>query len=340
MGDDTSEISCANPDCRVVESGRCVEGLECTACPNYGREMDSYEDGGSNAPSGQILSTCLDLVGAGTLTCAQASKLLRANESRVIAIIGPQDTGKTSLIAGLYDLFQLGPVDEINFSGSRTLHAFEQACHDARAASKRGTPHINRTPLGEVQFYHLELSGGNAGTRLSLMLGDRAGEDYMDAINDISVVDAFPEIRRADLVTMLVDGKKLLDSGARHNLISDVTMILQALVEGAATSGCHRLALVLTKIDLLHKSDLQSRVERDFDNLVSNIRKNFAGMFDIIEPFAVAASPMTDSILRGTGLRELLRFWLTPALPPAHSRVARLPSSRAFGRLTALIDEE
>ena len=34
------EITCSNLECRVAETGKCVEGLELSACPHYGREPD------------------------------------------------------------------------------------------------------------------------------------------------------------------------------------------------------------------------------------------------------------------------------------------------------------
>ncbi len=39
---------CANLECKVSQTGRCVEGLELTTCPNYGRraeDADTIADG-------------------------------------------------------------------------------------------------------------------------------------------------------------------------------------------------------------------------------------------------------------------------------------------------------
>ena len=162
----------------------------------------------------------------------------------MIAVIGPRDSGKTSLIASVYDLFQEGPVGDIRFSRSRTLHAFEQTCHDARAASRRGVPHMNRTPIGDVRFYHVEIGCGEAEERLSLLLGDRAGEEYLAAADDVAVVPSFTEVIRADTLTVLVDGARLLESGGRHNLRIGIIMMLQGLHDGGGLSPASRLAVV------------------------------------------------------------------------------------------------
>ena len=168
---DKAAAICANPDCRVVETGRCVEGFELSACSHYGRKLEETSETGRGSEKKPSAPSYIVLPGADTLPLAEASSLLRRGDARVIAIIGPRDAGKTSLIASLYELFQEGPVSEIGYAQSQTLHAFERACHDARAASRRTTPHTYRTSRGEVQFYHLDLVGGFGGTAVSSCLG-------------------------------------------------------------------------------------------------------------------------------------------------------------------------
>lgn len=329
---ETSEIICANPDCRIADTGKCVEGMERDKCPHYGHapaERNEVPEADSGIP----------LSAGGTLTPVETARLLRAGEARVISVIGPSDAGKTSLIAGLYDLFQNGPVADLAFAGSLSLHEFEHVCHDARAASRRDTPHISRTPRGEVRFYHLDLVSPTYG-RLSLALGDRAGEEYRGAIDDISVVADFIEIPRADTLTLLVDGERLLDVGARHNLRSEIDLILQALIEAGAVATRPRLAIVLTKLDVVQASADRARTEADFAALVANIFNTFSGSFSQIQAFRVAASPKDDSVQRGTGVPELLTFWLeSPPVPPTAAPSAQ-GASRIFGRLKEREDAE
>ncbi|MDT4846361.1 hypothetical protein FQZ97_803780 [compost metagenome] len=276
----------------------------------------------------------MSLPSSETLTFDEASQILCQSESRVIAVIGPSDSGKTSLIASLYDLFQEGPVAEAEFSRSRTLLAFEHTCHDARSASRRSTPHMNRTPIGTASFYHIEV--GIDGRRLGLLLGDRAGEEYRSAADDITVVVGFYEVSRADTLAVLIDGERLLDSGARHNLRSDITMMLQGFQEGGGLRANSRLALVLTKLDAIRSSPHEERALRDFDSLVASVQQLFGGSLSEVAPFQIAASPKSYAIERGTGLPELLSFWLQP---PASVRTAvpcRTEYTRAFAALQPL----
>jgi hypothetical protein len=331
--DDYAEtIICANPDCRVAETHRCVEGLDLGACPHYGREPD-VQGAEAEPVSDDESREGVCLPGAGTLSTSEASSVLRRGRARVIAVIGPSDSGKTSLIASLYDLFQEGAVADVEFARSRTLHAFEHTCHDARAMSRRGVPHMNRTPIGEVSFYHLEIGGGPAGDGLALLLGDRAGEEYRAAADDVAVVADFSEVVRADTLTVLVDGVRLLSAGARHNLRSDILMMLQGLQDGGGLRAESRLALVLTKLDAVREAETAERALRDFDGLLADARRLFGGALAAIESFQVAASPKTDVLPRGTGLAELLGFWLQ-AIKPFEAPAPELPPfKRAFSRL-------
>lgn len=327
------EITCSNRECRVAESGRCVEGLERSVCPHYGHLPEEEEVSSGPNRLGEE-SVGLALPGADTLTPASASRILRSHEARVVAILGPKGAGKTSLIASLYDLLQEGAVGGAEYARSETLHAFELACHDARAVSRRGEPEMERTPFGEVRFYHLDLVGGPAGAGVGLLLGDRAGEEYRLAADNVGNLDPFPEIRRADTLTVLIDGQRLLDPGARHNLRSETTMILQALADGGVLREGQALTLVLTKLDEIETSPQGDRAKIDFDSLHGQIVRLFGDRFSHVTRCFVAASPKNSTVPRGTGVADVLASWVVQAVT-APTVVPELPISlRAFSRLT------
>lgn len=328
-------ITCSNPDCRVAETGRCVEGLALEDCSHYGLLPDVLDEPVDQAIE-VVQESSIRLRGAGTLTPTDASRVLRAGEARVIAIIGPSDAGKTSLIASIYDLLQKGPVNGLDYARSLTLHAFEQTCHEARAASRRGTPHISRTPLGQARFYHLEIGGRQLNDRLNLILGDRAGEDYRSAADNIAIVDTFLEVKRADSLTILVDGQRLLDNGKRHNVRSEICLMLQALVDGDAVATGQRLAVVLTKQDLVHQSELRQRVDADFNGILMRIRSSFGTVFSEIAAFPIAACPKTNVVARGAGVTELLSFWLQSPSPAPVVTSEKPVFHRAYAKLTVV----
>ena len=328
---------CSNPDCRVSETTQCLEGLELEVCPHFGAAGEEEDAKEQDDQEPVWTEDTIQLPTATVLNHEEASRVLRSRDARVVAVLGPTESGKTSLIAGVYEIFQRGAVGDIHFSRSETLHAFEQICHDARSASRRNRPVVIRTPVGTVAFYHLELARENQ--PISLLLADRSGEEYRSAADDVGLVEGFSEIGRADSVSILVDGVKLL-SGARHNMRSELKMMLQALKDGNVLINDFSLGVVLTKLDEVESSDQRNSGVRVFDGLVEEVKRLFGDSFVSIEVFRVAASPKTTGAEKGEGLDELLAFWMRNRRVAPTDRDKEVVPSRAFGRLRVREPEE
>lgn len=326
---------CANPDCQVASGGRCIEGFADTAeCPQFGRIQVVPVEGEANAHA--AARNGVGMPAATTMSVDEADDVVKGSPSRIIAIAGPHAAGKTSLIAGLYDLFQVGQVGKIAFAGSFSLHAFEQATHDSRAASRRTAPTMARTERGEVRFYHLDLVDTDSGALSSVLLGDRAGEEYLETRSNPLSAQQFPELQRADVVTMLVDGLRLLDPGQRHNLRSEIRQTLQAFVEAGVLKRHQRLALVLTKLDVIRTAlDGGKRSFQEFETLVARLRTDYGAHVGAFESFQVAAQPNSDGAKRGENLDCLLAYWMAEPLRfrPAPMAFKQPAAARYFARL-------
>jgi double-GTPase-like protein len=342
MAAEVSELKCSNQECRVAETGKCVEGLPLEECPHYGGNGEVKEpasDTSRDPAEGANRQEGLSLPSGERLSIADASAVLRVGETRVVAIIGPTEAGKTSLIASLYDLFQIGPVAKLEFARSRTLPALEQACHHARAVSQRATPYTERTPLSSgVGFYHLGLRNPANSALIDLLLADRPGEDYRSAADDPSVCTGFVEVLHADSISILVDGNRLADTSARHNVQSEIQMILQGLVDGDAVRSGQQVAFVLTKLDEVNRTKQKGRAERDFGTVVETAQRLFGNVLGKIVSFAVAASPATDELPRGHGVAELLQFWAAPRASASPVPSALVRPERAMGRVTVVAE--
>jgi ABC-type branched-subunit amino acid transport system ATPase component len=328
-------IICANVDCRVAQTTKCIEGLALDKCPHYGRPVNV--EAAATAALKARTSKGLELPTGETLKAGDATAVLRAGEARVIAIIGPEEAGKTSLIAALFELFQKGPVGESQFASSRSLVAFERACHHARAVSLRDIPHTVRSPHVEVHFYHLQVGYGTANLA-NLLLADRAGEEYRAATDDILSCNEFSEIIRADAMTLLVDGRRLLDLLERQAVKSELIMIMQALIDSGITKSEQRVAVVLTKLDEIMASDKGGRAIEDFDALVSRIRDLFGHNFLKIEPFRIAACPASDKVPLGQGVAELLGFWLVEPSYEVVKLVDSVVATRIIDKFSTVLE--
>lgn len=327
-------VQCDNPDCKVAQDGRCIEGQDLSACTHFGKALLIVEQPASTAapksPHGVRLPS------ADALTRVEAETLLRGQPCNVIALVGPFDSGKTSLIASAYDLFQHGPVGEYSFAGSSTLRSFELACHDTRRASKRKKPKMERTSTGEATYFHLDLAAGGCQDKRAALLANRSGEDYMDAQSDPSLAKEYVELHRADVLTVLADGERLLDLGLRHEVRNDICLTLRAFQEAGATRPWQRLAVVLSKLDAVLMNEAKTeRTLQFYESIVQDVREQFAQDFIEIQSFRVAASPQSATAARGTGMVDLLSYWMSP---PAVLHPAKVPAvipiaARSFGRL-------
>jgi len=327
-------VQCDNPDCKVAQDGRCIEGQDLAACTHYGKALvivDRPTPTAATKPAPGVR-----LPSAEALSRGQAQVLLRNQPCNVIALVGPFDSGKTSLIAGAYDLFQHGPVGGFTFAGSSTLHSFELACHDTRRASKRKNPKMERTQGGDATYFHIDLVASGCHDKRAALLANRAGEDYMDAQSDPALANDFVELHRADVLTVLADGERLLDLGLRHQVRDDICLTLRAFQEAGAIRPWQRLAVVLTKLDAVLKDETKTeRVLQFFESMVHDVRDQFSDRFIEIQSFRVAASPQSAKTARGTGMVELLHYWMSdPACLHPTKVAAVIPiAARSFGRL-------
>lgn len=327
-----TEAICANRECRIAQGGKCIEGNdELSKCPFYGREPEEISDeqyeGEQDAADtfdGLTLPDALPLESGG------ASTILALLPSRMVCVIGVHDSGKTSLIAGLFDLFQLGAVSDCAFAGSSTLHGLEIICHDARVASERNEPHSARTSRGEVRFYHIDLQ--RKGILQSLLIADRSGEEYEEVADLTANAAGMFELRRADVITILVDGKRLTSPTDRADVIGAIPLIVQGMVENDAFQRKPNLAIVLTKNDAVQASPRRERVEQDFKAIADGLRDAFTDHFGEFASFVTCASPEDTKVPRGAGLGDLLDFWMKPSAQPKAVRT-RYRNGRVFDGL-------
>ena len=293
-----TEIICANRECRIAQGGKCIEGYDDLAkCPFYGREPEKIDD--EHDDEVQDAADVFDgvhLPDALPLTIRNTDKILAILPSRVIGVIGVHDSGKTSVIAGLFDLFQLGAISNMTFAGSSTLHGFEIICHDARVASERNEPHSERTKRGEVRFYHIDVRRN--GELQSLLIADRSGEEYEEVADLAANAAGMFELRRADVITILVDGRRLASPSDRADVMGAIPLIVQGMAENGAFLRKPNLAIVLTKDDAVQASPRKERVAQDFKAIADGVRDAFAEYFGEFGSFVTCASPVIPATMR------------------------------------------
>src|SRR5205085_5639270 len=107
--------------------------------------IPSPTDTPSGTDAGNKASEYIDLPKGKELNESAALNLAKSRPVQWIVLAGPSDSGKTTLLTSLYELFQWRKVEGYAFAGSNTLPAFEERCYLSRRDSGNVTPHTPRT---------------------------------------------------------------------------------------------------------------------------------------------------------------------------------------------------
>lgn len=234
----------------------------------------------------------------------ELNDLMEAGYSRIIAILGDQDAGKTCLIMSLYLLAAAGDLDDhgLRFAGSLTLPGFESRVNNTRRweSGRRPDRMSLRTKLEEGRgagFMHLDLAADRAHAKIRLLLSDLPGEWTRELIENERHADRLSFIRRADSILLLWDGATL--TGDRRFIeVERATMLIDRLLKILSGSEKPNLLVVATRGDKLAMSAPPSLAD-----IVAYARSNgFTANSHVICTFS--EDEQTDC---GAGIVDLLK---------------------------------
>ena len=235
---------------------------------------------------------------------------IAAKEStKMLLLLGPVASGKTTIETSLYQLFQEKPVENYYFAGSRSLQGFEQRAYYTRIKSKGSLPDTPRTKVDEEPtFLHLRLWNRDNDATTNLIFWDISGEAFSENIGKVdSVKKEFSFAERADFVIGIIDGEKLCNKKTKNSVVSEIIQLLRTFLDsGVLGEGCV-LQIVFRKYDLLIKEENYAEIiERAKDQINGYLEELSAN----IEYYCVAAMPSSAKDIQvGYGLSELLQRW-------------------------------
>jgi GTPase SAR1 family protein len=304
---------CSNPDCKVEETGKCIEGFNILEdCVTYGTEVEQLASEIIDTPASDKLQTVTEhiyLQSGDILNPKDVDLILNKHGGIVVACVGPSNIGKTTLLASFYELFSRGSIDQFVFGGSQTLFAFEEICHLSRAASNNTQPKTQRTSRQDLaSFYHIALSQKPDSKRVDLLLGDRAGEEYEAAIDNKTSCLSLYEVYRSDVLLLLIDGKALGENKTRHVAKRRANSLIQALVEENQISYKSKIIIVMTRYDLAFQDGNSDKAIAELENLLSKVRSTLNGKNIDVSSHVVAARPEgTEHVKVAYGVPELIK---------------------------------
>lgn len=321
---------CQTPGCNAPAQ-RCIDGLSLEECPNFIVGAEPY-DAPDKAVAANDEPEATAKVGRGgeALSMGDANVCMlsipAASSLSLVSLVGVPESGKTTLLASMYEIVRRGLATDISFAGSETIRGFEERCHLSRLASMRVSPDTPHTAM-ELRLLHLGVVTEQAGGRRELFLADRRGEQFQGLLDRPTLSDSFPEVKRGDSVAFLLDGKHLVDGSKREAAIAQVHRLALALNGVIARSRA--VQLIVTKNDMIEGHPDEKLVRNRIDALSSRLSKTFNSEIRYTA-HCVAARRLEDPT---NGLSSLLSEWLRPQVNCAH-QVAPTPlGNNAFERL-------
>jgi double-GTPase-like protein len=304
-------VACAQSDCQVGVSGRCLEGFDpITECPYLVTADHSNDEGGAYTPQDLV-----DLPSGEAMTEAQAEDVARSDVAKLTIIAGPTGSGKTTILTALFEAFQEAPFANYVFGGSRTLVGFERRAHLGREESGAETADTSHTSRREgVVFLHLELAVKEDAKlqHTHLLLSDISGELFKSLRDSSQAVTEMTVLRRANHLCLVVDGAKIADAEARQVARSDGRLILRSIVESNVLDPTCIIDVAFTKWDVIVEA-LEAKQPEDIQQFIVDTKetlRRIATPFQVRFHEVAARPPKSAKVPFAHGVPTLLRSWM------------------------------
>lgn len=310
---------CKEQACTVAENGECYEGItDFTTCPNYvsfgsADEVDDtelFDEDDDENVTPEITASSVDLYGGKELDYAGSLRITLDALTKVIVLAGPNDSGKTTLLASIFEHFFDEPLGGYLFAGSETLPAFDRRCHLSRTDSQRRTEDTERTKSqSEQTMLHLRVRDEALKKRAQeLLFSDIRGELFKEAIKSKAEAQRIKVLKRADHLALLIDGERLSDLTSRNQAATSAKMTLRSFIEAEMIGKQTCVDVLFTKDDLMRATDPANETGKFLEVIEDEIKKRHEHQLGRLRFHRVAARTTegTDSY----GLPKLFCGWV------------------------------
>lgn len=344
-------LRCKNPDCTLPQQGGCARQAEFSqplsncpdllrqaeraagagpSDPNQGRREEPEEknpdaDGGAAPWSGRSLMS------------EDVADMLWRRPARLLAIAGPIDAGKTSLLVSFFLQLSAGQCKDLpyRFASSKSLLELQQLMKRVEDGLRQRTPSggsgtlLDHTPLdGDEEdpsrFIHLGLRPRNEedDRHIDLLISDMSGElftQYGEVAED-GENERLSILRRCDGFLVMVDAGKLVSPEWRK-AEADLSDLITRLVD-LKRGGAHlqTVGLVFSKfdqvIDQVMPPQPPARLARDHWGILKRCNRLWqqleaaAAVGLDVGVFPVAAFPLHPTERQPIGVESVLCHFL------------------------------
>jgi hypothetical protein len=281
-------------------------------------ETDAKVEAGESAE--EMEPEFIELFSGAALGATDAEVITLRSRAHLVVFAGAEGSGKTTMLASIYERLNQGPFAGFKFAGTRSLLGFEEICHLNRLASGGVQPDTQRTGLTEeTMYYHLALRGAEpVAARRDVLLSAMSGELFRMAKDSQEDAERLTFLRRADTIVVLVDGERLANIAQRTSAQADAADILESVLDANMVSPSCQVEIIFSKFDRITAAG-QSALD-----FLARTKDKFEGKFCARVPHLsfrnIAARPAPSSLPESSecGLAEALASWVT--LPPSSSQ--------------------
>jgi len=321
---------CKLKNCPYDRDGRCVEN-QLPNCPNLladeatGVKVQEVPPQKTEPPPPTHEST----YSGNKLTVDEAAPILQSNP-QVVVLGGMIESGKTTLLARIFEMFQCGEIVGYRFMTSKTPVEFDKLSWHATMESGANKPTTVHTARSENNlFLHLRfrpISGAN--TPIDLLLGDIPGELFPEAVAEESVCRNLSALGRANHVLLFLDAEVLTHAAKRHDHCGKVFDFVSRALQTGQIGQNTVLHLITSKSDVLVRDPkISGNVLKFVDGIEQSFRAKFGPKVGGLHVARVAARPELNFQPTFKEINELFRLWTTRATP--HSNAFMKPPSRS-----------
>ena len=270
----------------------------------------------------------IELFSGAALGATDAEVITLRSRTELVVFAGAEGSGKTTVLASIYEHLNQGPFSGFKFAGSRSLLGFEEICHLNRLASGGVQPDTQRTRLtDETKYYHLALRPAEpSAPRRNVLLSAMSGELFRMAKDSHEDAERLTFLRRADTIVVLVDGERLANAAQRTSAQADAADILESLLDANMVSPTCQVEIVFSKLDRITAA---GQTALDF---LGKTREKFDGRFRARVPHLsfrnIAARPASSSEKENSegGLAEAFVSWTSPLPFASHDEHQAAPA--------------
>lgn len=315
-----NKISCTQKGCTVSSDGKCLEGLEIEECPHCTIEKEINENvidqdlQEVEKDVNDINKITYEYVNTGeALEISETNSITCSSLTRLIILAGPAETGKTTLLASLFQLFQSQiSFAKYIFAASKTLIGFEKICHESRIASEGEIPNTARTIPNKKRFLHLKVCKEDSiNKQIDLLFTDISGEYFDLLINSTDECKNFDLAKRADHLTIFIDAGHLSRINLRQNAKTKAVNLLRSLQEANMLKPNIYIEIVFSKWDLLMNEEDSADHIKFVKGVIKEIKNKFSSIYQNIKFLELASRPLkVENVPFGYGIDQVFPEWV------------------------------